>query len=302
MQRKPRIDWRQLKYFRTAGRLQHVTKAAAELGTSQPALSRALAQLESELGISLFRRVGRSIALTPHGQKFLDRVERAGREIDEGMVELADLANPRGGKVALGFLRTLGVEYVPQLVRRFSDRFPNTRFNFRPNRSAILTEQLERGDLDLIFAAVPTGKSQFSWVPLQYQDLMLIVSPSHRLAHRREVALREVAEEPFIAFRSGSIRAQTDQLCATAGFTPNIVFEGDDSTSVPGLVAAGLAVAVVPPEGGRFAGVVSLRISEPSTRRAIGMAWVGERRLPASVRAFRDFAIASNMSSEGKKA
>src|SRR5689334_4395486 len=76
-QRGPRIDWRQLEYFRVAGRLQHVTRAAERLGTSQPALSRTLARLEADLGVPLFDRVGRSIRLTRYGEMFLKRVESA---------------------------------------------------------------------------------------------------------------------------------------------------------------------------------------------------------------------------------
>ncbi len=295
MASKPHIDWRHLRYFRTAGQLQHITRAAGELGTSQPALSRALAQLENGLGVSLFKHVGRSIVLTPHGEKFLNRVERAYREIDEGLLELADLTDPTAGTIALGFLRTFGVEYVPQLVRRFSERFPLVQFSLRPERSASLVELLEHGTLDLILSAMPTEKSLFSWASIGHQDLILIVSPSHRLAHRRSVALKEVATEPFVAFRKGgSIRSFTDELCAMAGFSPVIAFEAYDSSSVPGLVAAGLAIAVVPPEGGRFDGVVSLKITNPSPRRAMGIAWIRERHLPASVRAFRDFVLADS--------
>lgn len=292
----PRLDWRHLECFRVAGRLQHVTRAAEQLGTSQPALSRTLARLEHDLGVPLFHRVGRSTRLTRYGAAFLQRVERALREIDEGRRELADLADLARGTVALGFLRSLGAEYVPQLVRRFGRKFPDVRFTFMPNNGAVLAQHLERGDLDLIFSAFPAGKSLFAWSRVRDQELVLIVSNSHRLARRRHVALREVANEPFVAFKSGAIRQLTDELCAKAGFAPSIVFEGDDSSSVPGFVAAGFGVAVVPPESGRSGSVVSLRIKEPSATRGIGVAWVPDRYLSASARAFRDFAIAPETS------
>ena len=69
-----RTDWHLLECFRVAGRLQHVTRAAEQLGTSQPALSRSLARLQSNLGVQLFRRAGRSIRLTTSGERFLARV------------------------------------------------------------------------------------------------------------------------------------------------------------------------------------------------------------------------------------
>lgn len=289
-----RIDWRQLEYFRVAGRLQHVTRAAEELETSQPALSRALARLEHDLGVPLFAPIGRSIRLTRYGEVFLKRIERALKEVDEGLLELGDLANPQGGVIELGFLRTLGAEFVPQLVRRFGEQYPGVRFHLTPNYGAALAEQLQQGDLDLIFCAEPPEDSTLSWRRVKDQDLILIVSRSHPLAERRQVALHDVRNEKFVAFKTGAIRRLTDELCAKAGFTPSIVFEGHDSSSVPGLVAADCGVAIVPPESGKSPGVAALRITRPNPRRAIGISWIDGRYLPASARAFRDFAIASS--------
>lgn len=289
-----KTDWHLLECFRVAGRLQHVTRAAEQLGTSQPALSRSLARLQSELGVQLFQRAGRSIRLTRSGELFLTRVERALGEIDNGRRELADLKAADRGSVALGFLRTLAAKYVPELVRRFGARHPGVRFSFAQNNSTAIEAQLERGELDLIFVAVPPGRSGFDWARVADQELVLIVPRSHRLARRRQVRLHEVAKEPFVSFKQGrAIRRMTDELCESAGFSPAVSFEGDDSSSVAGFVAAGFGVAIVPPEAGKYADVVNLRIAEPVARRAIGIAWVKGRYLPASAQLFRDFATAA---------
>src|SRR5262245_54999245 len=289
-----KTDWHLLECFRVAGRLQHVTRAAEQLGTSQPALSRSLARLQSELGVQLFQRAGRSIRLTRSGELFLSRVERALGEIDNGRRELADLKAADRGSVALGFLRTLAAKYVPELVRRFGARHPGVRFTFAQNNSTAIEAQLERGELDLIFVAVPPGRSGFDWARVADQELVLIVPRSHRLAGRRQVRLREVAKEPFVSFKQGrAIRHMNDELCQAAGFSPVVSFEGDDSSSVAGFVAAGFGVAIVPPEAGKYADVASLRIAEPVARRAIGIAWAQGRYLPTSARLFRDFAASA---------
>jgi DNA-binding transcriptional LysR family regulator len=114
--------------------------------------------------------------------------------------------------------------------------------------------------------------------------------------------LRDVADESFVSFKPGhAFRRFTDDLCAAAGFSPVISFEGDDSSSVPGFVAAGFGVAIVPPESAAFAGVVALRISEPTARRAIGIAWMKARYLSASARAFRDFAMIESTRAEAAR-
>src|SRR5215475_15922307 len=153
-----KIDWHLLESFRVAGRLQHVTRAAELLGTSQPSLSRSLARLQADLGVPSFERAGRSLRLTRYGELFLARVERALGEIEEGRRELADLTEPERGVVALGFLRTLGAKYIPELVRRFNEANPRVRFNFVQNNSAAIERELERGALDLVFVAVPPGR------------------------------------------------------------------------------------------------------------------------------------------------
>jgi DNA-binding transcriptional LysR family regulator len=287
-----RTDWHLLECFRVAGRLQHVTRAAEQLGTSQPALSRSLARLQSDLGVQLFRRAGRSIRLTRPGELFLTRVERALAEIDNGRRELADFKAAAGGTVTLGFLRTLGAQYIPELVRRFSRVHPAVRFAFVQNNSTTIEAQLERGELDLIFVAVPPGHANFGWTHIVDQQFALIVPRNHRLARSRQAPLRAVAHERFVSFKQGhAIRHMTDDLCKAAGFLPEISFEADDSSSVPGFVSAGFGVAIVPSEACGYADVASLKITEPVARRAIGVAWMEGRYLSASARLFRDFAV-----------
>ena len=102
-----------------------------------------------------------------------------------------------------------------------------------------------------MFVAVPPGRPGLEWVRVFDQELVLIVPRTHALARRRQVRLREVADESFVLFKEGhAIRRMTDDLCRAAGFTPTSRFEGDDSSSLPGFVAAGCGVAIVLPIGG----------------------------------------------------
>lgn len=288
------LDWNHLHYFRLVGRLQHVTRAAEQLGISQPALSRALAQLTVQVGVPLFQRSGRSIRLTRYGEKFLHRIERASREIDEGRLELDDMAKPEKGTVALGFLRTLGTELAPRLVGRFMSEYPQVRFEFTQGNAPSLATQLDRGELDLIFTTAPENHAVSSWTKIGDQELRLIVPLSHPLARRRSVTLDQVAHESFVSFKpEHAMRRLTDELCQAAGFSPRYSFEGDESGSVPGFVGAGFGVAIMPAESNTNTQVVSLRIAKPVARRPIGIGWVENRFLSASARAFRDFAVAT---------
>lgn len=289
------MDWEQLEYFRTAGRLQHVTRAAEQLGITQPALSRAIGRLERELGVSLFHHVGRSVRLTRPGEAFLTRVERALAEIEEGRRELSDLDGEVRGSLALGFLRTLGEEYVPRLVRRFREAQPDVRFSFTQNNGAALEQLLLSGDLDCAMVAGPVRDPRLRWTRVFEQEIVLIVARTHRLAARKTVRLADVAGEPFISFKPGhAIREVTDELCGAARFTPQIAFEGDESSGIAGFVAQGFGVALVP-ESRSSAGVVALRLTG-GARRAMGLAWVRERYRSVAERAFATFVIESALS------
>jgi DNA-binding transcriptional LysR family regulator len=290
------LSWTQLEYFSVIARLQHMSRAADQLGVSQPALSRALSKLEADLAVPLFDRVGRSIRLTRHGELFQRRVARALQEIEDGRAELADMVGPERRTVALGFLRTLGITFVPQLVRSFSAANRNVLFSFIQSNSTALEDQLLSGELDLILNARPWNKPDFEWRLVANQELVLIVSPSHPLARRRTVALAELANEPFVSFKEGRFRQLTEELCHAAGFSPAIRFESDDSSSVPGFVAAGFGVAIVSPDAASSGSVVSLRITHPLARRSIGVAWAKDRYLATSTRLFRDFALSEGPS------
>jgi DNA-binding transcriptional LysR family regulator len=95
------MDLLQLHYFQTVARLEHVTRAAEELRVAQPALSKTIARLEAELGVPLFDRRGRRVALNAGGRAFLRHVHRVFREVEDGRQELADLAGLARGTVTV---------------------------------------------------------------------------------------------------------------------------------------------------------------------------------------------------------
>lgn len=291
------LSWHQLEYFHAAARLQHVSRAARQLGISQPALSRALAKLEAELSLPLFERVGRSIRLTRYGEIFQRRVARALHEIDEGRAELNELASPGRNIVGLGFLRTLGISFVPRLVLEFSALFPDVRFSLVQTNDIALEEALVREELDLILNSNPLLAPHFDWDMIADQELVLIVPRSHRLSHRRAVAMRELIDEPFVCFKAGHVfRRQIENLCNAAGYLPKVKFEADDSSSMPGFVASGLGIAIVPVECAESADVVVLRLTAPVARRTIGIARLEHRRHSPRARALHDFILAQGAS------
>lgn len=287
------MEWQQLEYFRAVARLEHFTRAAEQLAVSQPALSRSIARLEEELGVPLFEREGRSVRLTRYGRLFLQRVERAMREIAEARREIEELQDPGRGEVRLGFLHTFGIHLVPELIGEFHRIYPNVTFYLAQHAAGRIFRQLEAGEIDLCLLSPPVRRPGIGWVDLKTEELYVIVRPDHPLAGRGRVDLRELAGEPFISLKRGyGMRTITEELCARAGFSPHIAFEGEEVATVAGLVAAGLGVALVPDFPGLDAvRVHKLPVADPPCRRVIGMAWVEGRFLSPAAARFREFVI-----------
>ena len=279
--------------FAAVARLEHVTRAAQLLTMPQPTLSRAVARLEKELGVPLLARRGRTVQLTRVGQVLLASVERAMAELERGAEAARAEADPDAGRVAFGFLHTMGTDAVPALLRGFRGERPRVRFQLVQDYVDAMLERLRAGELDLCLVSPLPDHPDLVARPLDEQRLHLAVPADHRLADRRRIRLAEVADEPFVAVERGyGLRALLDGFCTEAGFTPKVAFEGEEVETLRGLVASGLGVALLPPSLVPRPGVAELDVTAPRTRRAIGLAWMAGHPVTPPVAAFRDFVLA----------
>ncbi|WP_054950646.1 LysR family transcriptional regulator [Numidum massiliense] len=289
------MEWYQLEYFQTVAKLQHFTRAADVLSISQPALSRSIAKLENELGVPLFTRQGRSVQLNRYGKLFLTRVDRAMQNIAEGKEAIRGEIDPESGSVAISFLHTLGSHVIPELIGAFRQQYPAVDFQLFQNASELLYDQLEAGDVDLCLSSPPFERPHVTWEHLISEELYVIVPPGHTLAQQRRPAihLKDIAAEPFINLKKGyGLRAIADRLCREAGFTPQVTFEGEEATTIVGLVAAGLGVSLMPDiSDANKTKVYWLRVSEPRCRRMVGIAWAKQAYLSPAATRFRQFVI-----------
>jgi LysR family transcriptional activator of glutamate synthase operon len=289
------MDTEALRWFQQVADGVTVTEVGDLEMVSQPAVSRALGRLEREVGTPLLHRTGRTLRMTQAGAAFKRHVDALLHELDDGLAAVAQLADPGSGTVALAFQHSLGTWLVPDLIRSMHVDRPGVQFALTQVTDDLAQPPARRADLVLGSQAPgPAGRSH----PLTSEPLRLVTAREHRLRGRRRVSLREVAGEPFVGLRPASaLRAQTDGLCARAGFTPDVVFEGDDLSTVRGLVAAGLGVAVVPAPrtGTPEASVGALHhcaIDDPAAVREIRLSWPADRRLTAVTEAFRDHVLA----------
>ena len=286
------MDLLQLRYFQAVARHQHVTRAAAELHVAQPALSRSIARLETELGVPLFDRRGRRIQLNRFGAMFLARVGRALGELDQGRHELRDAAGLAQGTVAIAAetLRT-----ASGLVAGFLAGHPDVRFRLYQSPAPVMSAQLQAGEVDLCLASQPLPGPALGSVELLSEEVLLAVPPSHHLARRTHAEVSALAGEPFVTTRPGYWqRALTDQLFVDAGAEPVIVCEGDEPYAIRGLISAGVGIGLMPAMARQLAPdppVCWLHLDAPGCRRTLSLVWRADAYLSAAARALAEFAV-----------
>jgi DNA-binding transcriptional LysR family regulator len=287
------MDWQQFLYFKRLSEVQNISRAADELGLTQSALSRSISKLEEELGVPLFERKSRGVILNPYGKSFLVHVNRVLQEIIIAKQELMDMIDPLNGTISLAFIPTLGVNFVPDIIGEFREKFPNINFQLTQDRTKKIISQLDFAEIDLGFCAPNEEVENISTIPVVNEELFLIVPKNHTLSQQKHVNLEEVANEPFVIYKHESVlREVIDRLCHDAGFKPIIAFEGVEDTTIAGLVAANFGIALIPYLPGLDLSKVSiLRICEPKCRRLIYMAWRTNGYMSPAAVHFKDFVL-----------
>jgi DNA-binding transcriptional LysR family regulator len=284
------MDLPTVRWFLAVAGHGHMTEAAAELRISQPGLSRAIARLERELGMPLFDREGRNLRLNRYGEVFREHARRLVAEEEAARRALAQAADPGHGEIRLGFLHTQGASLVPDLIRRHRRRHPRVTFRLLQDSSERMVAAVRTGEADLAIVSPRPDDPALSWRPLIVERLLLAVPAGHRLARRSGARLADAAGEPFIAMRPGyGLRTITDELTRKAGIQPEIAFEGEEISTVSGLVGAGLGVAIVPPPP-QGEGVRHLPLGDPAASRTLGLTWVTARTRTPAVDNFLTFA------------
>ncbi|GAA4549182.1 LysR family transcriptional regulator [Amycolatopsis samaneae] len=279
----------QLLLLSTLRKTRNITRAAELLGVPQPTISRRVAALGESLGTPLTVPDGRGIRLTRAAELLAEAAERALADVESGARRAREEIDPETGHVVLGFLHLMGRSIVPTMLRDHRARHPRVRFTLVQGSRQDMLDRLTAGELDLALLAPLPDDPALTAVPLADQEILLTVPATHRLAARSSVRMAELADEQFVLLEHGyGLRRMTDELSAAAGFSPRIAFEGQESDTVRGLVAAGLGVALLPRfEPGTPAGVAEVPLVPPVTR-TVGLAWRAHEQLSPAVLGFRD--------------
>ncbi len=282
-----------LRYFRVLAKLEHYTKAAEELSITQPSLSHAMSSLEKDLGTYLFERDGRNIKLTKYGKIYYEYVERALGELEEGEKRIKELIGIGTGSVELGYIFTLGPEFVPKLVNGFINEEGNSKvkFTFGQGTTSCLLKDLKSEKYDIVFSSIAKDEEEIEFVPIMEEELVVIVDKDHDLASKSSVDLAEISEYPFIAFGNKSgIRHIIDGLFEAVNVKPNIICEVEENNAIAGLVEVKYGISIVPKITAlKYFNVKILPISNPQHKRYIYMATLKNKYQSPTMKMFKNY-------------
>lgn len=285
------MDWHQLKYFQTLASIRNFTKTADELSLSQSALSRSISRLEEELGVPLFERKSRGVSLNRYGEVFLKHVNSALEEIAEAQQKIGNMVDPTHGTILLAFIQPLGSSFVPDLLGTFQKQNQGIKFQLTQDNTKKILSQLDSAEIDIGFCTLQEPVENLSSFPIMNQELFLIVHKDHRLAHRKQVDLCEVAHDAFVLYKpETALHDMVEGFCHDAGFHPKMSFEAFEERTVAGLVGAKFGVALIPFVPGLDMQKISLiRVRKPNCLTVVQMVWRTTGYMPPAVTQFHSY-------------
>jgi DNA-binding transcriptional LysR family regulator len=245
------MDLRHARTFVTVAEVGTVSKAAVRLHVAQPALSRQIANLEQELGLRLFDRVGRRLMLTGEGEQLLEDCRH--------LLSIADALRERARLLVGGETGTLRVAASPQFIEgvmagflhRYRERYPNVRVTVVESIAWSDTlGMLERGEIHLgqnLLRAVNPGDTRFVAHPLEVVDVLAAAREPFAGSRQTVLEIRSLAPHPLLVLDTSFVSRRTfDATCRLAGVEPNIVFQSRTPHTLLAMAEHGHGIAVVP--------------------------------------------------------
>ena len=289
------MDLRRLRYFVAVAEELHFGRAAEKVCVVQSAVSQQIKLLEEELGFALFERTRQKVLLTVPGEIFLPEARAILRRTEEGLERVRASADGLTGRLTIGFVDNVLWAVLSPVLRAFRSQAPNIDVKLHPLNRVPQLEAIQGAVIDIGIMPSPLPPHHgIDSMPFLSGRLLAAVPEEHPLAGRREIALRELAAEPFVLFpRQMHSRLLEIILngCSAADFLPHVSQEAEQLHTLLALVSAGLGVTLVPEWVARAhpVGVSYSLLTDPLPRYELMVTWRSGSTNPA-IQRFRTVA------------
>jgi LysR family cyn operon transcriptional activator len=281
------IELRHLRYFLAVAEAAHFTRAAAKLHVTQPTLSHQIRQMEGQLNLKLFDRIGRRIKLTDAGELLLPHAQRVLRELEEAQAALGELHGLKRGHLRVGIMQTVNACVIPEIVSRFSATHPGVRITCGDMAVDDIESGLESGKLELGICFMPATRDTLEGERLFTEELVLVARAGHPLTRRRSVKVYELSAVPLVLLSSKYCTRQLiDRSFAEAKVRPEVRVEMNSIESIVATVRQSDLASVLPSLAlcQREEGLASVPLTNPKPSRSVGLLWLrGAQRRAAAI-------------------
>lgn len=244
----PSVELRHLKYFLAVAETQNFTRAAERLGVSQPSVSQQVKDLETSLGATLFRRLGRRLQLTSEGAAFRASAAVVVRKLEEAVGAVGAQARGQAGHVEVGVVPAAHMAWIPVALQRMAQEHPQVTVAVHEQSARAIETEVEAGRWDLGLNVLSYSSPNLSYAPLLAQKLSLILPRGHPLASRASLSVRALGEVPLVLLpRTFDMRHAIDELFARGRTRPNVLFEiSTVCATLSTVVRAGIPTVLTP--------------------------------------------------------
>lgn len=240
-------DLRYMRYFIAVAEELNFRRAAERLHVAQPAISRAIRELESDLDTRLLERNNRRVELTDAGQVFLEGCRRLAGDIEALIEDTVRARDGEIGHVRIGYTDFAINGALPAVLQDFRARFPEVSVDLVHMVTVTQLDALRRGEIEVGFVTGPIAEPGLERLVMQNEQLVVVLPEAHPLARLPAVPLAELAGEPFVTGQAAywqHFLSHMVRICHGAGFEPRIVQEAYNSEGIFGLVAANMGVSL----------------------------------------------------------
>lgn len=264
----------QLRYFIKVAEKENITRAAEELLISQPALSRAIGRLESELGQPVFERQSRSVKLTDAGRLLLNRAQQIVSLIDDAKAEISD--DGETGRVRLAAIPTIAPYFLPRVLKEFASLYPKATLLVQEETTDNILHQVSKGETDLAILALPLDAKYLEYQVLFQEELHLVLPKQHPLTSKTQIRLADIEAYPFILLNEA--HCLTDNIvsfCRQKSIQPVSIERANQLATIQELVSLRHGISLIPEMARQLDNSKQrvYRSISPKPNRTIAMLW-----------------------------
>jgi DNA-binding transcriptional LysR family regulator len=285
------MDIRQLEYFSEVAKHLSFTKAASTLHVSQPSISKAIQNLEAELGVPLFYRSSKQLELTDAGLAVLSNTLDVLYSFSNLRTQLTDLLSMKKGQIRIGIPPIIGAEFFSKYISDYKEAYPFIEIHLTEVGTKMIRKGVEAGELDIgLICNGNNVQEPLAAKQLHRDPLMLVVHKDHPLAALDVVPFELLKQESFIIYpKDFTLHDRIIEECSKHHFYPSIACESSQKDLMVALVAAKLGITILPKqicEKLAHPSLIAIPFEKQNIYLELGVVWKQNQYLSNAVREF----------------